>query len=178
MKVAIASGKGGTGKTTVAVNLALAAGPVQLLDCDVEDPDAAIFLHPEVSSVAPVMVRVPRVLPASCTYCKACAEFCEYNALVVLADQWLVTPELCKDCGGCYLVCPEEALVPETRRIGQIERGTVHASQTAGVKHQGGDGHHRTVEEVPVGKQAGLQLANLDQVHCAGDGDRNHHTQP
>ena len=115
----------GTGKTTVAVNLALVAGQVQVLDCDVEDPDAAIFLQPEVSSVAPVLVRVPRVLPQQCTYCGECARFCEYNALVVLLDQWLLTPELCKDCGGCYLVCPEEALVPETRQIGVIERGSV-----------------------------------------------------
>jgi MinD superfamily P-loop ATPase len=123
VKLAIASGKGGTGKTTVAVNLARVIGPVQVLDCDVEDPDAALFLHPEISSVAPVTVNVPRVLPQRCTYCRACARFCEYHAIVVLADQWLITPELCKDCGGCYLACPEEALVPESRGIGVLERG-------------------------------------------------------
>lgn len=123
MKLAIASGKGGTGKTTVAVNLARVIGSVQVLDCDVEDPDAALFLHPEISSVAPVTVNVPRVLPQRCTYCRACAKFCEYHAIVVLADQWLLTPELCKDCGGCYLACPEEALVPESRKIGVLERG-------------------------------------------------------
>lgn len=128
MKVSIASGKGGTGKTTVAVNLALSIGRAQVLDCDVEDPDAAIFLHPEVSSVAPVSVQVPRVLPHKCTFCRACAEFCEYNAIAVLPELWLLTPELCKDCGGCYLVCPEEALVPESRPIGVIERGTVSLS--------------------------------------------------
>jgi len=128
MKVSIASGKGGTGKTTVAVNLALTIGRAQVLDCDVEDPDMAIFLHPELISVAPVNTQVPRVLAQKCTFCRACAEFCEYNAIAVLPELWLLTPELCKDCGGCYLVCPEEALVPESRSIGVIERGAVSLS--------------------------------------------------
>jgi MinD superfamily P-loop ATPase len=123
MKIAIASGKGGTGKTTVAVNLALARGNVQLLDCDVEDPDAALFLHPEVSEVCPVFVSVPKVLPHKCTFCGDCSEFCAYNAITVLPEVWLLTPELCKDCGGCYIVCPEDALVREKRQIGHIYSG-------------------------------------------------------
>jgi MinD superfamily P-loop ATPase len=123
MRIAVASGKGGTGKTTVAVNLALARGHVELLDCDVEDPDAALFLHPEIHSVVPVTVSVPRVVPHRCTFCRECATLCAYNAIVVLPGQWLLTPELCKDCGGCYLICPEQALVPETRWIGSLARG-------------------------------------------------------
>jgi MinD superfamily P-loop ATPase len=123
VKIAVASGKGGTGKTTVAVNLALMRGNVQLLDCDVEDPDAALFLHPQISTVSSVYVAVPRVLTHRCTFCAECADFCAYNALVVLPDQWLSTPELCKDCGGCYLVCPEDALTPERRKIGLIQFG-------------------------------------------------------
>jgi MinD superfamily P-loop ATPase len=123
MRIAVASGKGGTGKTTVAVNLALARGHVQLLDCDVEDPDAALFLHPEIHSVVPVTVSVPRVVPHRCTLCGECAQLCAFNAIVVLPEQWLLTPELCKDCGGCFLVCPEQALVPETRQIGSMSRG-------------------------------------------------------
>ncbi|MBN1476414.1 ATP-binding protein [Candidatus Sumerlaeota bacterium] len=123
MRVAVASGKGGTGKTTVAVNLALARGHLQLLDCDVEDPDAALFLHPEIQSVVPVTVTVPRHLPDRCTFCGRCAQLCAYNAIVVLPGQWLLTAELCKDCGGCYLVCPEQALVPSSREIGTLIRG-------------------------------------------------------
>ena len=123
MKIAIASGKGGTGKTTIAVNLALAAGAVQLLDCDVEDPDAAIFLQPRDPAVAPVEVNVPRVDLDKCNFCKACAEFCRFNALIVLENHWLSVPQLCKDCGGCYRVCPSNALETEPRRIGVLERG-------------------------------------------------------
>ncbi len=123
VKIAIASGKGGTGKTTVAVNLALMRGNVQLLDCDVEDPDAALFLHPQISTISSVYVTVPRVLLHRCTFCAECAHFCAYNALVVLPDQWLITPELCKDCGGCYLVCQEDALTTERRKIGLIQFG-------------------------------------------------------
>jgi MinD superfamily P-loop ATPase len=124
MKIAIASGKGGTGKTTVAVNLALARGNVQLLDCDVEDPDASLFLHPQISEVAPVHVSVPKLLPHKCTYCAQCSDFCAYNAITVLPELWLLAPQLCKDCGGCYIVCPEDALVRETRQIGLIHSGS------------------------------------------------------
>lgn len=123
MKIAVASGKGGTGKTTVAVSLALAREHVQLLDCDVGDPNAALLLHPRIVSATPVTVVVPGVRPDRCTYCGACAEFCAFNAIVVLRDQWLLTPELCKDCGGCYRVCQQQALVPERRRIGTLTRG-------------------------------------------------------
>jgi MinD superfamily P-loop ATPase len=128
MKIAIASGKGGTGKTTVAVNLALARGNVQLLDCDVEDPDAALFLHPQISEVAPVHVSMPKLLPHKCTYCAHCSDFCAYNAITVLPELWLLAPQLCKDCGGCYIVCPEDALVRERRQIGLIHSGGAERS--------------------------------------------------
>jgi MinD superfamily P-loop ATPase len=123
MRIAIASGKGGTGKTTVAVNLALARGGVQLLDCDVEDPDAALFLRPAIDRETEVRVSVPEVVEERCDHCGACAGICAFRAIIVLPGQWLLTPGLCKDCGGCYEVCREGALRPRSRRIGTLMQG-------------------------------------------------------
>lgn len=127
MIVSIASGKGGTGKTTVAVNLALAlkeVQPVQFLDCDVEEPNAHFFLQPHFKQNQTVYLPVPDILEEKCTFCGKCAEICAYNALAVLKDTVLVFPELCHGCGGCALLCPEKAIQEKGHRIGVIESGT------------------------------------------------------
>lgn len=127
MIVSIASGKGGTGKTTVAVNLALAlkeVQPVQFLDCDVEEPNAHFFLRPHFRRNQTVYLPVPDILEEKCTFCGKCAEICAYNALAVLKDTVLVFPELCHGCGGCALLCPEKAIHEKGHRIGVIESGT------------------------------------------------------
>ena len=95
MILSIASGKGGTGKTSVAVNMALSLGNVQLLDCDVEEPNAHILLHPKNTSATPVYISTPIINEKKCDHCRKCAEFCEYNALFVTSDKVLVYPELC-----------------------------------------------------------------------------------
>jgi len=125
MIITIASGKGGTGKTTLATNLVAAvAEPVQLLDCDVEEPNAHLFLHPDVERSFEVRVEVPEIDPDRCTYCGKCQEICQFNALAVLPDTVLTFPELCHSCGGCFLVCPEDAVLSRTRPIGEVEIGT------------------------------------------------------
>jgi MinD superfamily P-loop ATPase len=127
MIVSIASGKGGTGKTTVAVNLALAlkeVQPVQFLDCDVEEPNAHFFLQPHFKQNQTVYLSVPDILEEKCTFCGKCAEICAYNALAVLKNTVLVFPELCHGCGGCTLLCPEKAIQEKGHRIGVIESGT------------------------------------------------------
>jgi len=124
MIITIASGKGGTGKTTLATNLAAAAAePVQLLDCDVEEPNAHLFLHPDVEQSFEVHVEVPEIDPDRCTYCGKCQEICQFNALAILPDTVLTFPELCHSCGGCFLVCPEGAVLSRTRPIGVVEIG-------------------------------------------------------
>jgi len=125
MIVAIASGKGGTGKTTVAVNLALSIdGPVRLLDCDVEEPNCHLFLKPEIHHREIIGIPVPKVNDKRCNACGKCAELCQYNALAVLKTGVLVFPELCHGCGGCMLVCPKRAISEVSREIGVLETGS------------------------------------------------------
>lgn len=128
MKIAVASGKGGTGKTTVAVGLSLSlaedSSPL-FLDCDVEAPDAHLFLHPTIQEEAPASIPVPQIDESRCTLCGDCAEVCSFNALALLGDQVLVFPELCHGCGSCTLICPTGAITEVPRTIGTLEAGSV-----------------------------------------------------
>ena len=128
MIVSVASGKGGTGKTLVATNLAFTLrdkGKVQLLDCDVEEPNAHIFLCSPLNQSQPVFVPIPKVDEAKCTYCGKCAEVCAYNAIAVVKNKVLVFPELCHGCGACSYLCPESAISEEGREIGVVERASL-----------------------------------------------------
>jgi len=123
MIMSIASGKGGTGKTSVAVNMALSLGNVQLLDCDVEEPNAHILLQPKMIKTKPVYVSTPMVNEEKCDHCGKCADFCQYNALFVTSEKVLFFPELCHGCGGCAIVCPKDAIREENVEIGVIKMG-------------------------------------------------------
>jgi MinD superfamily P-loop ATPase len=125
MIVAVASGKGGTGKTSVAVNLALSIGNIQLLDCDVEEPNAHLLLNPKMYKTEPVYVLVPHINEEICSHCGECAKFCQYNALFVCPDKTLFFPEICHSCGGCTLACPKQAITEENRRIGALKFGSI-----------------------------------------------------
>jgi MinD superfamily P-loop ATPase len=122
--VSIASGKGGTGKTTVATNLSYTVEDgIHLLDCDVEEPNCHIFLNPEIEKVEKVGVPVPKVDEDKCNACGKCHEICQFSAIVALKTKPLTFPELCHGCGGCSLICPEEAITEESREVGVIETG-------------------------------------------------------
>jgi len=123
MQISVASGKGGTGKTTIAVNLALSLKDVQFMDCDVEEPNGHLFLRPKIKQRIPVGIPVPQVNKSRCTYCGKCGEVCEFNAIVVIKEKALIFPELCHGCGGCSYICPEDAIEEVEREIGVIERG-------------------------------------------------------
>jgi MinD superfamily P-loop ATPase len=120
--ISVASGKGGTGKTTVAVNMALSLENVQLLDCDVEEPNAHILLKPKIEEARPVYTRIPEISEELCDYCGKCSKFCAYNALFVASKTVMVFPELCHNCGGCSLVCPKNAIKEKDRQIGVIKK--------------------------------------------------------
>jgi len=122
--ISIASGKGGTGKTTVATNLAFSLETdVQLLDCDVEEPNAHLFLNPAIKARETVFTPVPEIDERKCTYCRKCAEICRFRAIAVLKQTVLTFPELCHSCGGCTEICPEKAITETGRELGEIERG-------------------------------------------------------
>ena len=124
MIISIASGKGGTGKTTVATNLALVLGDrVELLDCDVEEPNAHLFLKPQIDRTEQVDTPIPLVDEAKCTFCRKCAQICRFNAIAVVGRKVLVFPELCHSCGGCVAVCPEGAITEIGRELGTVNYG-------------------------------------------------------
>ena len=123
MIIAIASGKGGTGKTTVAVNMALSLENVQLLDCDVEEPNSYILLQPTINEITQVCTQTPMISEELCDYCGKCSKFCAYNALFVASKTIMVFPELCHSCGGCKIVCPKNAITDKERPIGIIKKG-------------------------------------------------------
>ncbi len=125
MIISVASGKGGTGKTTVATSLALSLSNVQFLDCDVEEPNAHIFLSPFIEEREKVTIPVPRIDEKKCTFCRMCQEACRFNALVVLPESVLTFDQLCHGCGTCSYVCPEDAISEKDREIGWVERGSV-----------------------------------------------------
>lgn len=126
MIISVASGKGGTGKTLVATSLALSLKDrcnVQLLDCDVEEPNDHIFVKQTITRSKAVSIPVPKVDNEKCTHCGKCAEVCAYNAIAVVAEYVLTFPELCHGCGACSYLCPEKAISEMPHKIGIIETG-------------------------------------------------------
>jgi MinD superfamily P-loop ATPase len=125
--ISIASGKGGTGKTTVATNLAVSVeGPVQLLDCDVEEPNVHLFLRPAILETTVVTTPVPEIDLDKCNQCRKCMEICRFRAIAVIGDAVLTFPELCHSCGGCMAVCPEGAITETGRELGTLEAGAMN----------------------------------------------------
>ncbi len=123
MKIVVASGKGGTGKTTVATNMAIVAGSVQLIDLDVEEPNDALFMKPEYTGEKEVNMLVPVVNQEKCTNCGICAQVCEFNAIAVLGKKTMTFHELCHGCGLCTYACPEKAISEVPHPLGMIRFG-------------------------------------------------------
>ncbi|MFW5648664.1 MAG: 4Fe-4S binding protein [Candidatus Alkaliphilus sp. MAG34] len=124
MMVAVLSGKGGTGKTLVSVNLAAVAKQSIYIDCDVEEPNGHLFFKPEDIKEEEVSVKIPVVDDELCNGCRKCVDFCEFNALSYIKDKLVIFEDICHSCGGCVLLCPEKALTEKDKVIGKIQKGT------------------------------------------------------
>lgn len=164
MTVAVLSGKGGTGKTFVAVNLAAAAGSAAYLDCDVEEPNGRLFLKPTHMAASPVTVCLPSFDGAACAGCRKCVDFCRFHALVFVGGKPVVFPEVCHACGGCALVCPTHAVTETRREVGTVEEGVSgNIRVVTGILHTG------EVSAVPVIKavlKQGITPDRLTVVDC------------
>ena len=124
MKIAVLSGKGGTGKTTVSNNLAALHREATLIDCDVEEPNSHIFMNPVSEKEEDITVAYPVIDEEKCTHCRKCATFCNYNAIIASSKLTMPMKEICHDCGGCALVCEYDAIHYDNRNIGKIFQGT------------------------------------------------------
>ncbi|SMC34509.1 ATP-binding protein [Papillibacter cinnamivorans] len=137
-KIAVLSGKGGTGKTLISVNLAAVAGKSRYIDCDVEEPNGHLFLKPFPLSEETVAVRIPVLEEARCVGCRKCADFCRFNALAFLKGKPVLFEEVCHSCGGCVLLCPAKAFSERGKEIGRIQRGpSGSVSVTTGILNPG-----------------------------------------
>jgi MinD superfamily P-loop ATPase len=162
VKLAIASGKGGTGKTTVAVNLAhvlAKKAPVKFIDCDAEEPNAYFFVKPSFDAEREVSIQIPVVDRALCNGCGECVKACAFNALAVLGDKALVFKEICHGCGGCTRVCPTGAISEEPNRLGVVSTGM--AGNIAFVEGRIDVG---TPLSVPVIKVARQEITDGDEI--------------
>ena len=124
MRIAVLSGKGGTGKTLVSVNLAAAAKTSTYIDCDVEEPNGHLFFKPEGVQVEEISVKIPKVNNELCNGCRKCVDFCKFNALAYIKNKLIVFDDVCHSCGGCILVCLEKALTEKEKVIGKVQKGS------------------------------------------------------
>lgn len=123
MNIAVLSGKGGTGKTLLSVNMAAASESAIYIDCDVEEPNGYLFFKPEAIVEENVSVKIPEVNKELCSGCRKCVDFCKFNALAFIKKAPIVFGDICHSCGGCSLLCPENAITEKDKVIGKIEKG-------------------------------------------------------
>ena len=124
INIAVLSGKGGTGKTLVSVNLAAAADKSVYIDCDIEEPNGHLFFKPQGVQDEVISIKIPVVNEKLCSGCRKCVDFCKFNALAFIKNQPYVFEEVCHSCGGCILLCPEKALTEKEKVIGKVQKGT------------------------------------------------------
>lgn len=181
MKIAVLSGKGGTGKTLVSVNLSAAAKKANYIDCDVEEPNGHLFLKPQVTSKEEIKVSIPYVDNSLCNGCRKCVDFCKFNALAYIKNKVLLFNEVCHSCGGCKIVCPNKAIKDIEKVIGTIEcgksddinvySGFLNTGETSGIPIINslltkGDKNNLTIIDCPPGSACIVMESIKDADYC------------
>lgn len=182
MKIAVLSGKGGTGKTLVSVNLAAAAKKATYIDCDVEEPNGYLFFKPEKIESEKVTIKLPYVDEKRCTGCRICVDFCKFNALAYVGNKLQIFEEVCHSCGGCVLLCPEKALFERDKGIGEIQKGiSENVTVITGILNTGevsgipiiktlledkNEGDHLTFIDCPPGSACSVMESIQDADYC------------
>ncbi|MDD2494497.1 MAG: ATP-binding protein [Tissierellia bacterium] len=158
MKIAVLSGKGGTGKTLVSVNLACISNDSCYIDCDVEEPNGHLFFKPEIENREKVTVKIPTVDFNLCNGCRKCVDFCKFNALAYINNKLFIFEKICHSCGGCLIVCPQKALTEKNKEIGEIQEGfSENVKVITGIMNIG--------EETGVSIIKNLLSKNIDKKH-------------
>lgn len=179
MKIACLSGKGGAGKTMVAVNLAAAAGKATYIDCDVEEPNGRLFFKPEQVKSQVVSSILPSFDQGKCTGCRKCVDFCRFHALMFLKEKPMLFSEVCHSCGGCMLVCQADAITEEKKGIGMLEIGQLgdlrvvtgilnpgEASGVPVIREALKQGSDRTIIDCPPGSACSVMESVMDADYC------------
>ncbi|GAB6156391.1 ATP-binding protein [Desulfosporosinus burensis] len=161
MKIAVLSGKGGTGKTLVSVNLAASAKESIYIDCDVEEPNGHLFFKPKDLQSEKISSKIPFVNPELCNGCRKCVDFCKFNALAYILNKLIVFDQVCHSCGGCTLLCPENALSEKEKIIGEVQRGiSENVTVITGVLNTGEASGvpiiKKLLNDIPAGKEITL----------------------
>lgn len=164
MRLAVLSGKGGTGKTFVSVNLAAAAKKAVYIDCDVEEPNGRLFFRPQDVVSAPVHTLLPQFDAGRCNGCRKCVDFCRFHALVYIKEKPMIFPDVCHSCGGCALVCPQKAVSEEKRPVGELEIGvSENVTVVTGILNMG---EASAVPVIQEALQTGFSYAGLTVIDC------------
>lgn len=182
MKIAVLSGKGGTGKTLVSVNLAAAAKKATYIDCDVEEPNGYLFFKPEKIESEKVTIKLPYVDEKRCTGCRICVDFCKFNALAYVGNKLQIFEEVCHSCGGCVLLCPEKALSERDKGIGEIQKGVsenvtiitgiLNTGEVSGIPiikkllEDKSEGDNLTIIDCPPGSACSVMESIQDADYC------------
>lgn len=163
MKIAVLSGKGGTGKTLVAVNLAAAARDAGYIDCDVEEPNGHLFFKPSGITEEQITIRIPVVDEQACQGCRDCVEFCKFNALAYIGNKLIVFDEVCHSCGGCVLICPHQALSEREKVIGRVQKGfSDNVTVLTGILNTGEASGIPIIKKLLEHKRTGNELTLID----------------